>query len=192
MKGLLLKDFYVLRRQAKFFFLILLILALLPSGTYAFSVVYGAMVPYTTIYYDEQSGWDRLSGTLPCRLRVLVLEKYLLGLFFVLAVSGLVAAARLLIPEEDFFYPSLLLIAALALVALAVNLPLMIRLGTERGRMVSLFLMIAMALVAVNFLTGDRALPALPGWSYWLALPAALAVCAVSYLLAVRISAARR
>ena len=60
MKALLLKDWYVLRKQVWSYLLIVLVWGLIPSLTLnLLAVVYGAMIPYTAMAYDQRSRWDR-------------------------------------------------------------------------------------------------------------------------------------
>ena len=76
MKGLLLKDCYILQRQMKWFMGLILVFALLPNAyLQLFAIVYGALVPYTTIAHDEQSPWGQLAGMMPYPVRPLVLSE---------------------------------------------------------------------------------------------------------------------
>ncbi|MEG2037837.1 MAG: ABC-2 transporter permease, partial [Ruthenibacterium sp.] len=61
MKGLLLKDFYVLWKQARVLLLLMLAFTVLP-GMSAFVILYAAMLPYTALAYDEQAKWDTLAA----------------------------------------------------------------------------------------------------------------------------------
>ena len=54
MKALLLKDWYVLRKQVWSYLLIVLVWGLIPSLTLnLLAVVYGAMIPYTAMAYAQ-------------------------------------------------------------------------------------------------------------------------------------------
>ena len=80
MKALLLKDWYVLRKQVWSYLLIVLVWGLIPSLTLnLLAVVYGAMIPYTAMAYDERSKWDQMAAMMPYSIRDIVLSKYLLG-----------------------------------------------------------------------------------------------------------------
>ena len=66
MKALLLKDWYVLRKQVWSYLLIVLVWGLIPSLTLnLLAVVYGAMIPYTAMAYDQRSRWDKFARLLP-------------------------------------------------------------------------------------------------------------------------------
>ena len=80
MKALLLKDWYVLRKQVWSYLLIVLVWGLIPSITLnLLAVVYGAMIPYTAMAYDQRSRWDRFARMLPYSDRTVVLSRYALG-----------------------------------------------------------------------------------------------------------------
>lgn len=74
MKGLLIKDFSVLTRQMRIFLVMIVVFAMLPSTSINlsyFAVIYAAMMPYTSLAYDERSKWDQLAGTCPIPKRKL-------------------------------------------------------------------------------------------------------------------------
>ena len=80
MKALLLKDWYVLRKQAWAYLIIVLVWGAIPSEVLnLLAVVYGAMIPYTAMAYDERSKWDQMAAMMPYSIRDIVLSKYLLG-----------------------------------------------------------------------------------------------------------------
>ena len=61
MKGLMIKDCYVLVREAKIFMLIVIVFAVMqepfPQG---FAIMYASMLPTTALAFDEQSKWGLL------------------------------------------------------------------------------------------------------------------------------------
>ena len=80
MKALLLKDWYVLRKQAWAYLIIVLVWGAIPSEVLnLLAVVYGAMIPYTAMAYDQRSRWDRFARMLPYSHRTIVLSRYTLG-----------------------------------------------------------------------------------------------------------------
>ncbi len=151
MRALLMKDFYVLFKQMKLFFVMILFFSLIPNNNMAsFAAVYAGMLPFSALAYDEQSKWDQLAVIMPYSRRDLVLSKYVLGyltcggsMLLCLGITGLCAALKL--PIGNAFSPgTALLMGAIGPVFVAVTLPLMYRLGVEQGRMITL---LAMALV---------------------------------------------
>lgn len=157
MKGLLLKDCYILQRQMKWFVVLIFVFALLPNAyLQLFAIVYGALVPYTTIAHDEQSHWDQLAGMMPYPVRSLVLSKYVLG-WCVSGVVTLLATAACVVGRrfsEDYAQPEVVAVAfSLALLTIAFSLPFLFRFGVARGRMVML-LVIAIICGSAGVLSG--------------------------------------
>lgn len=148
MKALLLKDFYVLWRQLRYFLVLLVVFSAVPgSYTSTFVVVYAAMMPYTVMAYDERSRWDRLAAMLPYSTWEIVLGKYVFGWLCTLATAvlslGLQSAAAAVWTSAPGV-PDLrvtALAACTALCVMALTLPMMFRYGVEKGRMV-IFLII--------------------------------------------------
>ena len=149
MKGLLIKDFSVLIRQMRVFFLLIIFFAVLPGSNMAtFAVVYAAMMPYTTLAYDERSKWDQLASMMPYSKKELVLSKYVLGWCFV-AGTALIAIAAGLVESRFFSRASSPLAAVLsacaAVIMMDITLPPMFRFGVERGRMFFILVVVVLA-----------------------------------------------
>lgn len=150
MKGLLLKDGYQTVSQMKTMYLtvavILVVWMFSTSDSYAFPISYAAIflgvLPVNLLGYDQNSGWVEYSLTLPVSQKVLVAEKYLVGL--------LCAAASVVIGGLFVVVLSLRKGAALDGTALffvgngvntillmnGISLPLMYRFGAEKARMI--------------------------------------------------------
>ena len=145
MKALILKDTYVIWRQMKYFLVLILLFSALPSGfNNAFAVIYTSMLPYTALAYDERSKWDQMASMMPYSSRDIVLCKYVFGWLCIggaAVLSGLLQAALSLVIDRPFL-PGVMALSVLgALCILALSLPLMFRLGVERGRL-GMFLII--------------------------------------------------
>lgn len=150
MKGLLLKDGYQTVSQMKTMYLtvavVLVVWMFSTSDSYAFPISYAAIflgvLPVNLLGYDQNSGWVEYSLTLPVSKKVLVAEKYLVGL--------LCAAASVVIGGLFVVVLSLRKGAALDGMALffvgngvntillmnGISLPLMYRFGAEKARMI--------------------------------------------------------
>lgn len=150
MKGLLLKDGYQTVSQMKTMYLtvavVLIVWMFSTSDSYAFPISYAAIflgvLPVNLLGYDQNSGWVEYSLTLPVSKKVLVAEKYLVGL--------LCAAASVVIGGLFVVVLSLRKGAALDGTALffvgngvntillmnGISLPLMYRFGAEKARMI--------------------------------------------------------
>ena len=146
MKGLLLKDWYMMKRYCRYHLFCVIgftILSVMSSGN-MFFVFYPCllcgMIPVTLIGYDERSRWMQYSGTLPCTKAQVVSGKYLIGLFTqlaVLLVMGTAQAAKMIaaggfVPEE--FTVLLLLLLIVSTLASSIALPFVFKLGVEKGR----------------------------------------------------------
>ena len=145
MKALILKDTYVIWRQMKYFLILILIFSALPSGfNNAFAVIYTSMLPYTALAYDERSKWDQLAAMMPYSTRDAVLSKYVFGWLCIggaAVLSGLLQMALSLVVDRVFL-PGVMVLSVLGAVCiLAISLPLMFRMGVEKGRL-AMFLVI--------------------------------------------------
>ena len=162
MKGLLLKDYFTLLKQLRFYLIFLLIFTIIPNmNLSSIAIVYAAMLPITVIAYDERSKWDQLAAMMPYTERELVFSKYVLG-YIAVAVFGVVAFALqsgiALIGHHAFTMEqgmALLVTAAAAMILLAINLPFMFWLGVERGRIV--FMILIGVTVFLGMMSADSA-----------------------------------
>ncbi len=161
MKGLLLKDFYTLTKQIKIFILILAFLAIFSGySASSFAIVYATMLPITALAYDERSKWNTLAAMMPYSAKSIVMSKYILGYLSAFCATALSVAAQIamsLIKKVPVDFPSmisLLAIICVATVLQAVNLPVMFKLGVEKGRLVFFVMVAAIAMMGTMF--GDR------------------------------------
>ena len=161
MKGLLIKDFYTLTKQLKIFLLFIVFFSLMQGfSTASFAFVYSAMLPITAMAYDERSKWDKLAAMMPYSKRSLVIEKYLLGYICLAAVvilSFIVKIVFSIYSKEPISAEVLmesLLLACLAVLFLAINLPCMFKFGVEKGRL--LFFALIVMLVIGGAALGDK------------------------------------
>lgn len=139
MQALLLKDMYVLTKNLKTFIFIAIIFALaFRENAGSFLIFYAAMLPVTSMAYDEQSKWPQLALMLPYSIRDIVLSKYLLGWLLVGVVTLL--SMVLIFVNIDYIFVNLIIFCA-ALCFMAFVLPLVFWLGTEKGRMLMIALM---------------------------------------------------
>lgn len=148
MKGLLIKDFLLMLQQRTFFILFLFMAVMLNFSTDgSFVIGYLTFVSgvfvLSTISYDEYDNGYSFLMTLPVRRKDYVLEKYVFGLI-VSSVSWLVGVLIAIIFEvgrgKNFVLQEMLWGAGvcflLALLLLAVMIPVQIRFGGEKGRLV--------------------------------------------------------
>lgn len=176
MKGLLLKDLYVLTHQMRLFIGAILILCVVNEQLATFAILYAAMLPYTALAYDEQSRWNQLAAMTPCRPRDIVLSKYVLGWLLIagFAAFSLVMNAILGRLGSDLHFSVVLSALSLACICLAVLLPVMFRFGVEKGRMTIILVFVVIFTVIGS--SSEFNVTALPLMK---ALPALLAAAAV-------------
>ena len=195
MKALIIKDTYVIWRQMKYFLILILIFSALPSGfNNAFAVIYTSMLPYTALAYDERSKWDQLAAMMPYSTRDAVLSKYVFGWLCIggaAVLSGLLQAIISLVIDRAFLPGTLAMSVLGAVCILAISLPLMFRMGVEKGRL-AMFLVIflvcgaAGAIAHIAESVGSGTVFAFQGPVLGVTLLAALVLTAVSVPLSMR------
>ena len=197
MKGLLLKDLYTLGKQMKLFLLFILIFAITPGlSLSAFAVMYASMLPMTALAYDERSKWNILASMMPYSATAMVFSKYLLGYLMAICAALCSLVAQLVIsffrhtPVDPEALLTLPVFVCIAFLFLAITLPFLFKLGVERGRLIFLVLLAAVAASAV--LLTDQLVELLSGfipsvWTIPICLICAVAVNVFSVLFSVKI-----
>jgi len=159
MKGLLLKDFYILIKQMKLVLLLIMLFALLPQFSYTtFVLVYVSVIPVTLLAYDERSKWNKLALTMPYTRSEIVLSKYVFGILFI-------GSAALLVFIGNYIYTGvfmdvselkeLLLFSCISIATVSLLLPVVFKFGVEKGRI--LFILITVFFLALlAFISSDN------------------------------------
>ena len=145
MKGLLLKDWYMMVKYCKAWMLILAVM----MGASAFSekpmlflmypVMLAGLTAVTLIAYDERSGWTTLSRAMPYSKAQLVSVKYIVTLLL-LAMAAVLAVVVQLVRagtgagNAGSMGGILGMLLSAGLVTPAVLLPLVFRFGVEKAR----------------------------------------------------------
>jgi len=162
MRGLLLKDYYTLSKQLRLYLVFILVLSAIPEmNLSAIASIYAAMLPITAIAFDERSKWDQLAVMMPYSKRDLVMSKYVIGYIGVVVCYMLSMGIQLVISavtKQPFTTETALVIvitACVALILLAINLPIMFWLGVERGRIV--FMVLIAITVFVGMMSAESA-----------------------------------
>ena len=143
MKALLVKDLLTLKGQAKSLLLVLavwfIISFLSGSGLFftSLSVIYGMLLPLTTLSIDEKSRVERYMMSMPVTRAELALSRYALGLLGLLALGVLGIGASLVIGDslEEALGASAACFC-LAVLLLGVTLPLVYKFGTDKARVI--------------------------------------------------------
>ncbi len=146
MKGLLLKDWYMVKKYCRAYLLIAIVFIAVSffSDDNMFFVFYPCllcgMIPINLLAYDERSRCMQYSGTLPYTKTQIVSGKYLIGLLAQLAVlvaTGVGQAVKMIIARN--FVPGdfavlMLLMLIVSTLSSSICLPFVFKLGVEKGR----------------------------------------------------------
>ena len=163
MKGLLLKDWYMAKKYCRAHFIIAIVFLAVAIGEannmffLTYPCIFVATIPTVLLSYDERCKWDEYCGTLPVSKAEIVSEKFIFGLLMTLPVIILSAIVQAIILKRagagNFGY--VLEIVSILMLASAVvtsfTLPLMIKLGVEKGR-IAYYVMIGLATALAVFL----------------------------------------
>lgn len=189
MKALLLKDYYTLGKSLRSLALIVLLWSVIPMAFLnVFAMIYGSMIPYSAMAYDQQSRWDRFARMLPYSDRTVVLSRYalgwvslLIGTAAVTLCQGIVSCLPVRTEAAAGLSPALIYTAlCVGTILLSINVPLTLRFGSEKARMVSV-LITFLVFASVGFLKGlDAGSPAGAAAFPALLLPAALTIIATA------------
>lgn len=158
MKGLLIKDWFVIWKHGKFIFLLALIygvMAIMGNGYFfaGFSVVFLSMLPLTVMGLDERSKWEHYAVTMPYSRKEIVLSKYIITVLGAIAASLLFLISTVISwiiekkPSDlaDLTKQTVLLLS-LGLIYSAINLPVAFKFGVDKGRL--WFILITVVIVA--------------------------------------------
>ena len=195
MKGLLLKDFYMMKKYCKsylFMLVIFTVVSFFASDNLLF-VFYPCllcgMIPVNLLAYDEHSRFTVYSGTLPYTKSQVVSGKYIVCilvqcavLFVTATAQGIKMAVNGSFRAQDFFVILIIGFCFSSLVA-PISLPFMFKFGTEKGRM-AYFFMIGVVAASVYGLSTFLNIEQIDmGTGLAGALPILCVVCAAIYAL---------
>ena len=152
-RGLLLKDIFELSAQCRVQLVLTGVYLLLPlfiRGIALFASVgmmLLAMMPVYALGYDERCRWERYALAMPVRKSDLFWSRFLLGVIAVALGAAVQALVALLAGRGDLL-SSLAVTAPAAILYLLIVLPLMMKLGVEKGRFLLLLLTAAFTLLS--------------------------------------------
>ena len=163
MKGLLIKDFCLLKNQKRLlpvFALLAVWFTVLHTDGFAFPFLgmMSAILTASTVSYDELDRCQTALFTLPFERRTYVAEKYVLGAILLAAamvLGGLCTAARQLVAHDvelEGVGMTVVLTVCVCAAALGAIIPLRIRFGGDQGRIVlyTVFALVALAVVGLT------------------------------------------
>lgn len=152
-RGLLLKDIFELSAQCRVQLMLTGVYLLLPlfiRGIELFASVgmmLLAMMPVYALGYDERCRWERYALAMPVRKSDLFWSRFLLGVIAVALGAAVQVLVALLAGRGDLL-SSLAVTAPAAILYLLIVLPLMMKLGVEKGRFLLLLLTAAFMLLS--------------------------------------------
>ena len=162
MKGLLRKDLYMAVRYGRMLLVIsavfLAVSVLAPENLFfaGYPVLFGGILPITLLSYDERFGWPETCSVLPVTRRDIVSERYLLSLlgFLFLYLLTLLAQGTAGLARGDLAAVKTFacLLPMIGLIPPAILLPIMLRWGVEKGRIVY-YVIIGVVMGVFIFLT---------------------------------------
>lgn len=152
-RGLLLKDIFELWAQCRVQLVLTGVYLLLPLfikgiGLFAsVGMMLLAMMPIYALGYDERCRWERYALAMPVRKSDLFWSRFLLGVIAI-ALGAAVQTLAALLAGQGELLSSLAVTAPSAVVYLLITLPLMMKLGVEKGRFLLLLLTMAFMLLS--------------------------------------------
>ena len=165
MFGLILKDFVTLKKTLFLYFIIAVcyaVLALLSNTAAGFMgivIFFATMIPIASKTYDESARWDRYVLTMPLPRAKIVFSKYFLGL--ICLIPAIILSFLIGMLGKIDFFENIVVCSTLtvfALLIMAIDIPIVYQLGSERGRIVSMLVFFAPAMLIYIFAKMDIAM----------------------------------
>lgn len=197
MKGLILKDLLLIKGNARYILIFLVIFGLIAlegnDVLYFIPAFISMMMFMTTFSYDEYNKWDAYAITLPIKKENIVLSKYvgstiLLGIALILTfIISLVVG---LVTEQLDMQKNITLLlgcGGAVLLVEAIMYPLLIKFGVEKGR-IWVFLGIFLSSFIIGFIfqkvsltIPENLMTFLSQYLPWLLAAALLLILIISY-----------
>ncbi|HAQ41200.1 MAG TPA: ABC-2 transporter permease [Clostridiales bacterium] len=151
MTGLLLKDFLNLKRHSKVYLILMIFYFILGIASKDFAMfgsmitVFAAIMPITSMAYDEKNNWDRYALTMPISRKDLVLSRYIFGMIFLCAAFIITLVINLVLGGSSIFEVIMtnLGIFALGIIIMSVIFPVIFKFGVEKGRIFMMMVLLA-------------------------------------------------
>ena len=163
MRGLIIKDLMVMKKTLLIYAVISVIYGWMdirqetPGMMFAMLLIISAMVPVSSISYDERCNWDKLANITPLSRGEIVMSKYLLALVLTAFSSAFVFVVYLVAGNMSVTENLALtyVMALMSMVYQALLLPVIIKFGSERGRTVMMFILFAPVVVVMGVMKMD-------------------------------------
>ena len=194
MMGMVYKDFLVQRKQLGYYiaffimYTVLAVMEIMPTAImYTMTVLIGMLVPMSTFAYDDLARWNKYAAATPAGRRGVVAGKYVFSLLAVLLAAAfsavLVVAVLMLKPElgaVDEMLIGLLICTLISILIDAVILPVFIKFGSEKSRVISIIIFVAIfgGILLLGQLAETMDGIVIPAW-FILALPGLLVLLTI-------------
>lgn len=153
-KGLIIKDFKLVKSQMKFFFIIMILWGVfmttqLNMATFfvGYVAVLCSFITLSTLNYDEFENGSAYLMTLPISRKDYIVGKYLFGMLITtipFAVASMLSWVVLLVRGTEMrfaeYFMSIIVLIPMAYLLLALEIPLQVKFGQEKSRMISVIL----------------------------------------------------
>lgn len=199
MKGLLIKDFYLIKKTCKLF--IIMILGIFAAAVffperaavYMYAVILMGMLSHSLLTIEERDGSDKYYLVCPVTKKQLVGEKYLLAAIFIAVILTAIAILEVVKKTDLSVIVTILsLSASVGMIFPSISMPIMFRFGYAKGKILLMCLggligICSAFLVNTSYFFADTLSLVLSGF-----LPLILIVCTsviylLSYLLSVKL-----
>ena len=156
MKGLILKDLYLVKSFGKHYISLLLFMAVWGVVMKAvaflciYSILLGAMVILSVIALDDAVFFNRFALTMPISERTLIKSKYFLFVITIAVgavIAGLISGISTVLPfklNQNFDWNEIMPSVTVMVVGTAIAFPVILRKGAEKGRYVYMAAMLGM------------------------------------------------
>lgn len=159
MIGLILKDFINLKKQLKYIMFVVLFYLFFSKMTDnismfgAMAMIVFAMLPITALSFDEKANWDKYGLTMPVSRTKMVLSKYILGIISSIFALILNFIGQTLLGAEinKEIMIAALITFALSLLFISLLLPVVFKLGVEKGRLLMFVVLMAPTMLILLF-----------------------------------------
>ena len=197
MKGLLIKDFLSIRRQAKVYLFIGVLwvgMSVVNKDTaffQGFIVLICSMMPITALAYDERAHFEKYALTMPLSRKDLVVSKYLFGVICTGGAILIGVAFELLLSlfSHSRVSPTMGLtlstLFGVGLLFISFTMPIMFKFGTEKGRIIYMALAVLAVLLPTLLKKGSIASSAIDVRMFYFLPAAALILLYLSAQLSV-------
>ena len=149
MIGLIYKDLMVMRKTLALYMVIFVVYGYMGIAydqgglLFAMVLVLSAMLPVSSIAYDERCKWDKIANTAPLSRKEIVMAKYLFAILltvFSVAVCFVIYLFDSRMPMTEKFIMCYTLIM-MGMLYQAILMPVNIKFGAEKGRNIMMAIM---------------------------------------------------